>query len=65
MREALTDEMRLAILRLKHTWFPLTTYRNEVLSVDIYDAVLAHGVRSAEEFDAYLRERGKPDRAGS
>jgi hypothetical protein len=28
-----------------------------VYSVDIYDAVLDHGVRTPEEFAAYLRER--------
>jgi hypothetical protein len=64
MRRSLTDEARLVILRLKHIWFGFPAYRDTVLSTDIYDAVLAHGVRTPEEFDAYLRERGKPARSG-
>lgn len=30
---------------------------DEVSGMDIYDAVLNHGVRAAEEFDAYLHDR--------
>lgn len=59
----LTAESRLAILRIKDVWRRLPAYRGAVLSVDIYDAVLEHGVRTVDEFDAYLRARGKPDRA--
>jgi hypothetical protein len=62
MRAGLTEDARLAILRLKHLWFGLPAYRDTVLSTDIYDAVLAHGVRTPEELDAYLRERGKTAR---
>lgn len=63
LRDALTDEARLAILRLKHMWCREPEYRKSVLSVDIYDAVLNHGVRTPEELDLYLRERGKPARS--
>lgn len=38
-------------------------YGREVSSVDIYGAVLEHGVRTPEEFDAYLAARGKPTRS--
>jgi hypothetical protein len=62
LRDGLTDETRVAILRLKDIWHRLPTYRYQVASTDIYDAVLTHGVRTPEAFDAYLRQRGKPDR---
>lgn|SRR5574340_571381 len=58
----LTKETRLAILWIKDVWFRLPTYRHQVYSVDIYDAVLSHGVRTPTEFDEYLIERGKPAR---
>lgn len=56
----LTPETRLAILWIKDRWHRLPTYRNGVTSIDIYDAVLAHGMRTPSEFSAYLRTRGKP-----
>jgi hypothetical protein len=56
----LTPEKRLAILQIKDIWHRLPTYRGQVRSYDIYDAVLEHDVRTLEEFRAYLRERGKP-----
>ncbi len=58
----LTEDTRLAILWIKDVWYRLPTYRNQVYSVDIYDAVLFHGVRTPAEFDEYLIERGKPAR---
>jgi hypothetical protein len=58
----LTEETRLSILWIKDVWYRLPTYRNQVYSVDIYDAVLAHGVRTPTEFDEYLIKRGKPAR---
>jgi len=61
----LTDETRLAILWIKDIWHRLPAYRTEVVSMDIYDAVLDHGVHTPAEFDAYLRERGKPPRRTS
>jgi hypothetical protein len=62
LRDTLTPEKRLTILRLKHIWSRLPSYREEVLSTDIYDAVLSCGVRTPEELDDYLRERGMPGR---
>lgn len=61
MERELTDEMRLAILWIKDAWHAKPSYRDTVLSVDVYDAVLDHGVRTPAAFAAYLRERGKPD----
>jgi hypothetical protein len=58
----LTDEIRLSILWIKDVWYRLPIYRNQVYSVDIYDAVLAYGVRTPIEFDEYLIQRDKPAR---
>ena len=61
----LTGETRLAILWLKDVWHRLRPYRDTVLSIDIYDAVIEHGVRTPAEFDSYLAARGKPVRAAA
>ena len=63
MRKQLTAESRLAILWIKDVWYRLPAYRMQVCSLDIYDAVLKHGVRTPEGFDQYLIERGKPARS--
>jgi hypothetical protein len=55
----LTPEARHIILRLKSLWFEHPSYRHEIYSTDIYDAVLEHGVVTAEQFERYLRARGK------
>ncbi len=65
VKQQLTPETRLAILRIKDVWYKLPYYRQEVSSVDIYDAVLQYNVRTLEAFDEYLRERGKPTRTGT
>ncbi|HVB20422.1 MAG TPA: hypothetical protein VNG51_00565 [Ktedonobacteraceae bacterium] len=62
VEQQLTPETRLAILWIKDEWYQLPTYRNEVYSTDIYDAVLQYGVRTPGEFDRYLAQRGKPSR---
>jgi hypothetical protein len=58
----LTPERRLAILWLKDIWHRLPSYRKQVFSMDIYDAVLQHDVRTPAAFDRYLIECGKPGR---
>jgi hypothetical protein len=60
IRDRLTGETRVAILWIKDLWHGLAAYPSVVGSVDIYTAVLDHGVRTPGEFDAYLAERGKP-----
>ncbi len=62
MRRELTDETRLAILWIKDTWHSLPAYRDTVSSVDIYTAVLNHGIRTPDEFVECLR-RGRPSDA--
>jgi hypothetical protein len=56
----LTAETRGAILWIKDVWHRRACYPDEVGGVDIYDAVLNHGVRVPAEFAAYLRARGMP-----
>jgi hypothetical protein len=58
----LTEETRLAILWIKDVWYRLPAYRTQVYSVDIYDAVLNHGIRTPTAFDEYLIKHGKPAR---
>jgi hypothetical protein len=53
----LTDETRLAILWIKDVWHRLATYPDEVSGIDIYAAVLDHGVQTPEQFATYLQER--------
>lgn len=58
----LTADLRLVVLRLKEAWWRDTAYPDVVGGFEIYDAVLEHGVRTLDELDAYLRERGLPVR---
>jgi len=58
----LPREMRVCILWLKDIWHRLPSYPYQVGGTDIYDAVLEHGVRTPDEFDAYLLQRGMPSR---
>ena len=64
LKRQLTDETRLAILWIKDIWHRLPTYPDEGGAFDVYEAVLRGGVRTPEQFDAYLRERGLPGRPG-
>ena len=54
IRQKLTRETRVAILWIKDVWHRLPTYRREVSGMDIYTAVLDHGVRTPTQFEAYL-----------
>jgi hypothetical protein len=53
----LTDAQRLTILRIKDAWHRRPEYPDEVGGIDVYTAVLEHGVRTPEEFGAYLAGR--------
>jgi hypothetical protein len=65
LKRHLTDETRLAILWIKDVWHRLPTYPDQGGAFDVYEAVLRGGVRTPEQFDAYLRARGVPGRSGS
>jgi hypothetical protein len=58
----LTEETRLAILWIKDIWYRLPAYPYRVGGYQVYDAVLNAGVRTPDEFDAYLIARGLPSR---
>jgi hypothetical protein len=54
LRERLTPEQRRAILRIKDVWHRRPEYPDEISGLEIYTAVLDHGVRTPEEFAAHL-----------
>jgi hypothetical protein len=56
----LDAEARLGILRLKDAWHWRPEYPSVVGGYEICIAVLEHGVRTPQELDAFLRERGLP-----
>ena len=56
----LTPETRLAILWIKDAWHRLPSYPDLVGGMDVYEAVLEHGVRTPDQFGRYLRRRGLP-----
>ena len=60
LHRRLTSETRLAILWIKDVWHRMPSYPDLVSGMDIYDAVLEHGVRMPEQFGGYLRQRGLP-----
>ena len=60
LRRRLTPETRLAILWIKDAWHRLPSYPDRVSGMDIYEAVLEHGVRTPEQFGSYLGRRGLP-----
>src|SRR5262249_15202348 len=55
---------RLAILWIKEVWHHWPGYRNGVTSLDIYDAVLQHGIRTPAEFMQHIVAEGKPAGSG-
>jgi hypothetical protein len=58
VRRRLTPETRGAILLIKDVHHRLRPYGGrDARSVDVYEAVLDHGVRTPEEFGVYLEER--------
>jgi len=58
LRRRLTPETRLAILWIKDVWHQMPSYHDRVSGMDIYEAVLEHGVRTPEQFRRYLDQRG-------
>jgi hypothetical protein len=60
VRDRLTPETRLVVLRLKDAWLRNPSYPEVVGGFEICDAVLNHGVRTLSELDTYLRARGLP-----
>jgi hypothetical protein len=63
VRRRLTPETRLAILWIKDiARTPGALSPESVRSIDVYEAVLDHGVRTPAAFSAYLAAKGRPGR---
>jgi hypothetical protein len=57
LRDRLTAEQRLTILRIKDVWHRRPEYPDQVSGFEIYTAVLDHGVRTPSEFGAWWVNR--------
>jgi hypothetical protein len=57
LRLRITPEQRLAVLRIKDVWHRRPEYPDLVGGTDIYAAVLDAGVRTPDEFAAWLEAR--------
>ncbi len=60
-RSLMTEEKRAAILAIKNVVCHEPEYRRTIHSVQIYDAVLEHGVRGLEDFRRWLRAPSPPE----
>jgi len=56
----LTKETRDAIIRIKSQVCKRPGYRSEFGSKAVYDAVLDHGVRTADEWDRWYEKSDAP-----
>jgi hypothetical protein len=55
----LDHDGRVAILRIKYHWAARPEYGRNVRSLDVYRAVLDHGVRTPAEFEQWLMGRAQ------
>jgi hypothetical protein len=55
LRDSVTPEERSTILRIKDVWHRRPEYPEAVSGLEIYTAVLQHGVRTPEQFEDWLR----------
>lgn len=60
LRDTVTTEQRATILRIKDVWHRLPSYPDQVGGIQIYTAVLDDGVRTPQEFAAWL-DKNMPD----
>jgi len=58
LRERITGEQRSAVLRIKDHWHRQPAYPHRVGGLDIYTAVLDDGIRTVDEFAAWLTQHG-------
>ena len=58
LRERITAEQRIAVLRIKDDRHRQPAYPHRVGGLDIYTAVLDDGIRTLDEFAAWLAQRG-------
>jgi hypothetical protein len=64
VRDTITDQQRLAILRIKDVWHKLPVYPEQVSGREIYTAVLRDRVRTPEQFGGWLAANGFPGSDG-
>jgi hypothetical protein len=60
LRDTITDEQRLAVLRIKDVWHRLPSYPEQVSALEVYTAVLRDGVRTPEQFARWLAANSFP-----
>jgi len=58
LRERITPDQRAAVLRIKDAWHRRPGYPDQVGGTDIYTAVIDDGVRTTDQFAAWLARRG-------
>jgi hypothetical protein len=58
LRDTITPEQRLAVLRIKDVWHRLPTYPDEVSGLEIYTAVCEDGIRTPAQFARWLSANG-------
>lgn len=61
LRDTITAEQRTAVLRIKDAWHSRPCYPDQVGGLDIYAAVVDHGVRSPRQFATWLAQREAPN----
>ena len=57
--ERITAEQRIAVLRIKDDWHRRPGYPHQVGGLDIYTAVIDDGIRTTDQFAAWLARRGQ------
>ena len=57
LARVLTPAQKLAVLWIKRVWCERPEYPEDVGGMDVYEAVLHHGVRSPEDFERFLARR--------
>lgn len=60
LRDTITAEQRTAVLRIKDVWHRRDEYPDLVSGMEIYTAVLEHGVRTAQEFEDWWSAQWPP-----
>jgi hypothetical protein len=60
LRDDITPEQRAAVLLIKDVWHRRPEYPDQVGGLDVYTAVREDGVRTPEQFAAWLAKRGHP-----
>jgi hypothetical protein len=60
LRERITAEQRSAVLRIKDDWHLRPAYPHQIGGLQIYTAVIDNGIRTPDQFAAWLARHGLP-----